>query len=76
MSFDVLTIHDNPSERSFGTIFSQALYQKAELHYQQREYEMALVFFSKGSKQRPDMKALQEGLERTQDAINRSDSGV
>lgn len=21
MSFDVLTIHDNPSERSFGTIF-------------------------------------------------------
>lgn len=56
--------------------FSQALYQKAELHYQQREYEMALVFFSKGSKQRPDMKAFQEGLERTQDAINRSDSGI
>jgi hypothetical protein len=57
-------------------LYLQALYQKAELHYHQREYEMALVFYSKGSKQRPDMKAFQEGLAKTQDAINRSDSGV
>lgn len=66
----------NQWKKFWYDFFSQALYQKAELHYQQREYEMALVFFSKGSKQRPDMKAFQEGLERTQDAINRSDSGV
>lgn len=67
-------MQDVESALSLDPLYYEALYQKAELHYQQREYEMALVFFNKGHKQRPDMKAFQEGLERTQDAINRSDS--
>ncbi|XP_061171291.1 outer dynein arm-docking complex subunit 4-like [Saccostrea echinata] len=67
-------MQDVESALNLDPLFYEALYQKAELHYQQREYEMALVFYSKGSKQRPDMKAFQEGLEKTQDAINRSDS--
>ncbi|KAK3106467.1 hypothetical protein FSP39_020556 [Pinctada imbricata] len=67
-------MQDVDSALNLDPLFYEALYQKAELYYQQKEYDMAKVYFNKGSKQRPDIKAFHDGLEKTQDAINRTKS--
>ena len=47
-----------------------ALFQKAEALYDLGRYEMALVFFHRATKVRPDNAQYLNGVEKSQDAIN------
>ena len=51
---------------------SQGLYQKAETMYAMGDFEYALVFYHRGDKIRPDIKAFKLGIQKAQEAINNS----
>lgn len=51
---------------------SQGLYQKAETMYAMGDFEYALVFYHRGDKIRPDIKAFTLGIQKAQEAINNS----
>ena len=48
----------------------EALGQKAETLYDLGRYEMALVFFHRANKIKPESAKYQNGIEKSQDAIN------
>ncbi|XP_021376018.1 tetratricopeptide repeat protein 25-like isoform X2 [Mizuhopecten yessoensis] len=48
----------------------EALYQKAELQFSERNYESALVYYGKGYRQRPDLRKFQEGVDKSSEALN------
>lgn len=50
----------------------QGLYQKAETMYAMGDFEYALVFYHRGDKIRPDIKAFKLGIQKAQEAINNS----
>ena len=51
---------------------TQGLYQKAETMYAMGDFEYALVFYHRGDKIRPDIKAFTLGIQKAQEAINNS----
>ena len=53
-------------------IHTQGLYQKAETMYAMGDFEYALVFYHRGDKIRPDIKAFKLGIQKAQEAINNS----
>jgi hypothetical protein len=48
----------------------KGLYQKAEALYAMSEFELALVFFHRGKKIRPDVREFQLGINKAQEAID------
>jgi len=49
--------------------FHRGLYQKAEALYQKGDFEMALVFYHRGHKLRPELDDFSLGIEKAQEAI-------
>lgn len=49
--------------------------QKAEALYSMGEFELALMFFHRGKKIRPDLKEFQLGINKAQEAIDNSVGG-
>jgi tetratricopeptide (TPR) repeat protein len=52
--------------------YHRGLYQKAETMYAMGDFEYALVFYHRGDKIRPDIKAFKLGIQKAQEAINNS----
>lgn len=52
--------------------FIRGLYQKAEALYQLGDFEMALVFFHRGHKLRPELQELRMGIQKAEEAIKNS----
>ncbi|XP_035828001.1 tetratricopeptide repeat protein 25-like [Aplysia californica] len=48
----------------------QAVYQKAEIHYRQGHYEMALMTFNRGHKLNPSAPGFSEGVQKAQHALD------
>ena len=56
---------------SFMVVF-QGLYQKAEALYSKGEFELALVFYHRGHKLRPELQEFRLGINKAQEAIDNS----
>ncbi|VDI18654.1 Hypothetical predicted protein [Mytilus galloprovincialis] len=67
-------MQDVETALSLGPLFHEALFQKAELLFIDGEYDTALVYYNKGNKQRPDIQAFQDGIFKSQDALNKHGS--
>lgn len=52
--------------------YHRGLYQKAETMYAMGDFEYALMFYHRGDKIRPDIKAFKLGIQKAQEAINNS----
>ena len=52
--------------------FLQGLYQKAEVLYSQGEFELALMFYHRGHKLRPELQEFTRGINKAQEAIGNS----
>jgi tetratricopeptide repeat protein 25 len=52
------------------------LYQKAEALYAMGEFELALMFYHRGKKLRPDLREFQLGINKAQEAIDNSVGGT
>ena len=52
--------------------FIRGLFQKAEALYQLGDFEMALVFFHRGHRLRPELQELRMGIQKAEEAINNS----
>ncbi|XP_042199203.1 outer dynein arm-docking complex subunit 4 isoform X27 [Callorhinchus milii] len=52
--------------------FCKGLYRKAEALYSQGEFELALMFYHRGHKLRPDYKDFRLGIQKAQEAIDNS----
>ena len=50
----------------------QGLYQKAEALYYQGEFELALMFYHRGRKLRPELQEFRLGIQKAQEAIDNS----
>lgn len=50
----------------------QGLFQKAEALYQMGDFEMALVFYHRGNKLRPELQEFRLGIQKAQEAIDNS----
>ncbi|XP_072032097.1 outer dynein arm-docking complex subunit 4-like isoform X3 [Amphiura filiformis] len=52
--------------------YHKGLYQKAEALYQKGDFEMALVFYHRGNKLRPELQEFRLGIQKAQEAIDNS----
>ena len=50
----------------------QGLFQKAEALYSMGDFEMALVFYHRGHKLRPELEAFRLGIQKAREAIDNS----
>ena len=50
----------------------QGIYQKAQALYYQGDFEMALVFYHRGHKLRPELQEFRLGIQKAQEAIDNS----
>lgn len=50
----------------------QGLFQKAEVLYCMGDFEMALVFYHRGHKIRPELQEFRLGIQKAQEAIDNS----
>ena len=48
------------------------MFQKAEALYQLGDFEMALVFFHRGHRLRPELQELRMGIQKAEEAIKNS----
>ncbi|KAJ8307020.1 hypothetical protein KUTeg_015104 [Tegillarca granosa] len=53
-------------------IIFQGIYQKAQALYYQGDFEMALVFYHRGHKLRPELQEFRLGIQKAQEAIDNS----
>jgi len=53
----------------------QALYQKAEALYNKGNFEMALVFYHRGSQIKPDRPEFRLGIQKAEQAIDNAVGG-
>lgn len=56
----------------FFCFYWQGLFQKAEALYQMGDFEMALVFYHRGNKLRPELQEFRLGIQKAQEAIDNS----
>ena len=56
-------------------LFVQGLFQKAEALYASGEFELALVFYHRGHKLRPELHEFRLGIQKAQEAIDNSVGG-
>lgn len=52
--------------------FHKGLFQKAEALYSRGEFELALVFYHRGHKMRPELQEFRLGIQKAQEAIDNS----
>ncbi|KAL4228994.1 Tetratricopeptide repeat protein 25 [Mactra antiquata] len=52
--------------------FHKGIYQKAQAYYYQGDFEMALVFYHRGLKLRPEIQEFRLGIQKAQEAIDNS----
>ena len=52
--------------------FSQGIFQKAEAMYYRGDFELALVFYHRGHKLRPELQEFRLGIQKAQEAIENS----
>nr|BAD38896.2 outer arm dynein binding protein [Heliocidaris crassispina] len=52
--------------------YIKGLFQKAEALYQMGDFEMALVFYHRGNKLRPELQEFRLGIQKAQEAIDNS----
>ena len=52
--------------------FFQGVYQKAQALYYQGDFELALVFYHRGHKLRPELQEFRLGIQKAQEAIDNS----
>ncbi|KAH3699672.1 outer dynein arm-docking complex subunit 4-like isoform X2 [Dreissena polymorpha] len=52
--------------------FHKGIYQKAQALYYQGDFEMALVFYHRGHKLRPELQEFRLGIQKAQEAIDNS----
>ncbi|KAJ8314352.1 hypothetical protein KUTeg_008913 [Tegillarca granosa] len=53
---------------------NDALFQKGELLFQEKNFESALVYYNKGMQQRPEMKSFHDRITKTQNAMLKTGS--
>lgn len=56
-------------------VCEKGLYQKAEALYANGEFELALVFYHRGHKLRPELQEFRLGIQKAQEAIDNSVGG-
>ena len=57
---------------NFHVLILQGVYQKAQALYYQGDFEMALVFYHRGHKLRPELQEFRLGIQKAQEAIDNS----
>ncbi|KAJ3127307.1 eukaryotic translation initiation factor 3 subunit A [Nowakowskiella sp. JEL0407] len=65
------TISDNSSTAG-KFFFFKGIYQKAEALYAQGDFEMALVYYHRGNKLRPELDEFRLGIQKSREAIDNS----
>ncbi|KAI3378335.1 hypothetical protein SNEBB_011084 [Seison nebaliae] len=65
-----LALQDAESALEEDETFAKGLYQKAEALYSMGEFELALVYYYRGKKYRPDIREFQLGINKSQEAID------
>ena len=53
-------------------LFPQGIFQKAEAMYYKGDFELALVFYHRGHKLRPELQEFRLGIQKAQEAIENS----
>ncbi|XP_060070135.1 outer dynein arm-docking complex subunit 4-like [Ylistrum balloti] len=66
---------DVDSALALDPLCHEALFQKAELLFLERNYESAVVYYGKVCRQKPDVRKFQEGLNKATEALNSITSG-
>eukprot|EP00002_Diphylleia_rotans_P040841 TRINITY_DN9798_c0_g1_i3.p1 TRINITY_DN9798_c0_g1~~TRINITY_DN9798_c0_g1_i3.p1 ORF type:complete len:662 (+),score=147.99 TRINITY_DN9798_c0_g1_i3:693-2678(+) len=56
--------------------FFRAIFQKAESHFSGGEFELALIYYHRGMKVRPDLEDFRLGIQKAQKAIEDAINGV
>ncbi|CAF4037091.1 unnamed protein product, partial [Rotaria magnacalcarata] len=67
-----LSLQDAEQSLKTNKEFTKGLYQKAEALYAMGEFELALMFYHRGKKVRPDLREFQLGINKAQEAIDNS----
>lgn len=67
----VCATHNILFEKILWYVF-QGIYQKAQALYYQGDFEMALVFYHRGHKLRPELQEFRLGIQKAQEAIDNS----
>ncbi|XP_021361943.1 tetratricopeptide repeat protein 25-like [Mizuhopecten yessoensis] len=63
---------DAETSLSDDKTFHKGVYQKAQALYYQGDFEMALVFYHRGHKLRPELQEFRLGIQKAQEAIDNS----
>jgi len=65
-------LRDAETSLAEDNTFHKGLYQKAEALYCKGEFELALVFYHRGHKLRPELQEFRLGIQKAQEAIDNS----
>lgn len=65
-----LALEDSENALKQNKNHPKALYEKAEALYAIGEFELALVFFHRGKRLRPDLREFQSGINKAEEAID------
>ncbi|XP_011670214.1 tetratricopeptide repeat protein 25 isoform X1 [Strongylocentrotus purpuratus] len=65
-------LKDSEASLSDDEKYIKGLFQKAEALYQMGDFEMALVFYHRGNKLRPELQEFRLGIQKAQEAIDNS----
>jgi len=65
-------LQDAETSLAEDNTFHKGLYQKAEALYCKGEFELALVFYHRGHKLRPELQEFRLGIQKAQEAIDNS----
>lgn len=63
---------DSESSLAEDKTFHKGVYQKAQALYYQGDFELALVFYHRGHKLRPELQEFRLGIQKAQEAIDNS----
>ncbi|KNE54866.1 hypothetical protein AMAG_00814 [Allomyces macrogynus ATCC 38327] len=67
-----LALQDAEAALKEDTEFFKGMYQKAEALYAKGDFEMALVFYHRGNKLRPELDEFRLGIQKAREAIDNS----
>ncbi|XP_041371990.1 outer dynein arm-docking complex subunit 4-like [Gigantopelta aegis] len=65
-------LKDAESSLANDNTYHKGVYQKAEALYYKGEFELALMFYHRGNKLRPELKEFRLGIQKAQEAIDNS----
>ena len=68
--FIPMTLHDFQFLLNISLPQPQGMFQKAEAMFNMGDFEMALVYYHRGNRLRPELQDFRLGIQKAQEAIN------